>query len=277
VDNRYLAGVKRTSATPQARTFVLVVLATITIAAAALSTDLGIDAIEWVAQSGPIAPSLVVVALVVVGMIATMRSHILRTAGVRPAEAKLLEDDIDGAIAAAQAALANAIPMQRHNALIVLGACAERRGDFDDAAELFGLASASLPAPRSAQVERLADARRAFALAAAGRLDEAETALGTTAATTHAYFLRARALLLAKRGRHKELLDALSSARSLVRTTMAMRERLFVRVLAVHARAALSPSTREAGAYPVVSDPEVAAWIVRVFPKAEGLLAVALR
>jgi tetratricopeptide (TPR) repeat protein len=104
-------------------------------------------------------------------------------AKLREAQASLARGDLASAREQAQWPLAWVFRAdQRTRAFYTLGQCAELAGDFPDAAILFQEAIASTPAFAVAKIrDRLvahASSHLAFALAAAGRIDEARAALG---------------------------------------------------------------------------------------------------
>jgi hypothetical protein len=198
------------------------------------------------------------------------------------AEVSLLRGDVDRAIAAARELLKTSRGVSdRFGATMLLGRCAERRGDFADAEAIFARARDELVGVYGMykdQMLPLAAARRAFALAALGRLDDAEAEIARTAGKdalpgTRWLAVRAQAVTLARRARHRELAALLDREASFVRRTLTYRDRLLMRVLSAFAMASLEPTTRAAGAPVFVDEPE-RAWIGRVVPEALPRLGV---
>src|SRR5262249_42608920 len=157
--------------------------------------------------------------------------------------------------------------------LMVLGRAAEWNGDLREAVEVYARAERSLRGWSARYYGPMATARRAFALAALGDLDGAEAcarALPENAhVTARASGVRARALVLAKRGAPRELLDLLEHERRTVRGLMVARDRTLLRTLAMAAKRALEPATREAAAEPAPPEP-TRAWIASVYPAASA-------
>jgi hypothetical protein len=243
---------------------------------------------ERPAPSPPLASSVLTpmtilpASLVVIFVFFTLRVQVRRDARLRAAEAKLLDDDIGGAVADAQAVLQKAQQIQRYQALMILAQCAERRADFAEASDLFAQAAAALPNMLGAnavkmQVEPYTNARRAFALAAADRLDEAEAVLARPPTCeappgTYAFTVRAHAVVDSKRGRYTQLLNGLATAHAALRESLPLRDRLLLRIVAAHARISLADARRAAAVGPTLVDPALAAWIGRVVPRTLPLL-----
>ena len=230
----------------------------------------------------PLTTVLVAGVFGVIVVFLVVRVQLRRAARLRAAEAKLLDDDIGGAAADAQAVLQKAQQIQRYQALMILAQCAERRADFADASDLYAHATAALPDTLGAnalkaQIEPYVDARRAFALAAADRLDEAEAVLArppTREATpgTYAFTARAHAVVDSKRGRYTQLLNGLVTAHAALRESLPLRDRLLLRIVAAHARISLADARRAAATPPTLVDPALAEWIGRVVPRTLPLL-----
>src|SRR5262249_19401677 len=133
------------------------------------------------------------------------------TAGrLHAAEATFLRGDIDRAVADARDVLRTQRGIHdRYGATMLIGRCAEARGDFVEAEAIFARAKNELVDVFGVyrdQMLPLAAARRAFALAALGRLDEADAELTQTTHRdalpgTRWLAVRARAVSLARRGR----------------------------------------------------------------------------
>jgi hypothetical protein len=230
--------------------------------------------------SGP----LLLLPIAFIGTAATIfiRRRRAQLGRVRTAETKLLDDDVGGAIADAQAALRTAQEGLRYRALMVLAQCAERRGDFAEASTLYAAAPASLRSAGTttlahSQFEPYADARRAFALAAADRLDEAEAILARPLPReaipgTSAIRVRAQAVVDSKRRRYRDVLDGLAAAHVPVRECLPLRDRLLLRTVAAHARISLADPLRTAAEPPLRIDAPLADWIGRVLPSTRALL-----
>ncbi len=202
---------------------------------------------------------------------------------VQGVEMLLLRGRIDHAVQAARAALAT--PMSgyaRGQVLVLLARAAEAAGDFAEAAAVYGLAwdeiqRAPVAAIFKAQLLPVVAARRAFALAAEGRVDDAAAVLR---AATHrdalpaAQVLESRAGLLieARRGDAAALLARLEQDRVIHRNGFAHRERVLAHVLEVMARAKLSGAAR--GAAVVGGDPALRRWILRAVPEAAAVMGV---
>jgi hypothetical protein len=205
---------------------------------------------------------------------------------VRAAEAALLAEDYDRSVALARAWLMRAGLQSQpaFNALLVLGACAEQRSSFADAEELFRRAQDCLPPTVGLslrdQLGPFAAARRAFALAAMDRLDEAEALLAIPVSpvvlpAVRPLQVRATALVLAKRGMHRGLLELLHREHPLIRNTLSRRDKLLLRVLAAHAKAELEDTMRAAATDIVGVDDDLKPWLARIMPGAHPLREVA--
>ena len=194
----------------------------------------------------------------------------------------------DDAIARAQRQLRTGRlqPYPAFRAFLMLGKCVEAKGEFADAAEVYGAAAGAVPSAPGVlgtmrqQLAPLASAQKAFALAADGRLDEADVELRAAAGPvampgTRAMAVRARAVVLAKRAQYKELLDLLASERAVVKRSLAYKDRMLLRALAAHARqgvaSAVDGRARSGGVAPLHVDGDTRAWITRVFPPARAL------
>src|SRR5215472_6903205 len=168
---------------------------------------------------------------------------------------RLLRGQAAHAIALVQKVLAMPLDASsRALAVGTLGDCAELKGDFGDAAELFALALRELEVKRDGWSKRaffraVFAAKRAFALAAMGRLDEADTQLAGIRGTDDEVELRplvgrARALLLAKRGAHGQLLELSRSCAFEESGMIGARSKALMRALEVQARCALDGAYR---------------------------------
>jgi hypothetical protein len=207
----------------------------------------------------------------------TVRRKKRDAAQLRDAEVLLACEQVDAAVLALRSLLPRAKPGAAHfTAMLALGRCAEQRGDFRAAYEMFMLASSSLDGPGMKplrkQLAPLAAAHRAFAAAALGHFPEAEAALAetnepTALPPTRARAVRSRALLLARRGEHKELLDLLARERGALRNALVERDRTLLRALEAVARRAIEGGTRAAAAR-VEVDPVLRPWIERAAPAA---------
>jgi tetratricopeptide (TPR) repeat protein len=226
-----------------------------------------------------LAPIVTVVVLLVAVVVAVRLAAKGRLEKLFAAEERLLEDDVESAVGLARQAVAATQQLPRHQALMLLGQCAERNGDFREAAEVYARAVSVLPstpglATLRDQLAPVAAARQAFALAAADRLDEAEhmiaRARGPIAMpTARALAARARVLVAAKRGAHRyrEVLEVLAAERLVLRNTLGARDRALLRSLAAFAKRGLEGSTTRAAATDVLAvDAEHRKWIARVMP-----------
>ena len=186
------------------------------------------------------------------------------------AEIALQSDDVNGAIERIRVVLANKVKL-RARALYLLGECAERRGDFVEAEEVFREALAACGEGNKktgarGTIASLVLPRQAFALIAVNRLDEGALILDArTAPDEHpnarALALRARALLLAKR-RDTEGFRALISANfATIQNALAVRDRLLLRAIEL-----TTNGTRQ-GALAGAIDPDERAWITRIAPE----------
>jgi hypothetical protein len=217
--------------------------------------------------------TVVALAIVAAGVGLFLRRRAGGLAAMRSADAMLAREQVDAPVATLRSILPKVQPGHAHfSAMLVLGRCAEMHADFTEAAEIFELATSSLGGPALRLLRRqlvpLAAAYRAFALAAAGRLDEADAALAATneplaLPPTRALVTRARALVLAKRGEHRALLDLLAKERAMVRNGLNERNRSLLRLLAARARVALEGGTLDAVSRADV-DPALLPWIDRV-------------
>jgi tetratricopeptide (TPR) repeat protein len=196
------------------------------------------------------------------------------------AEALVLRDDFDGAVARIQRALAVAPTRWRQVALLgLLGRCAEGRGDFPEAADVFGRAEEMIPTRRGAyaQLGPVLAAHRAFALAATGKLDDATRALERAGGRqayprTRALAARARALVLARRGERQALSQHLDETRVVVKSSLGHRDRTLLRVLGESARWGLAGQIRGGVPSGLRVDAETRAWITRAAPDTAAFL-----
>jgi hypothetical protein len=205
-----------------------------------------------------------------------LRARRFASVNTQRAELLLAREQVDDAVTELRRLLVRVQGGHMHWAtMLLLGRCAEAKGDFAEAAEIFDFASSSLGGPGMRVLRRqlapFAAAHRAFALAAVGRLEEADAALAVTSdpialPPTKARVVRARALLLARRREHRALLDLLAAERMLVRNATAERDRELLRVLGALAQRALAGGTR-APAHRHEVDPVFRPWIERVAPE----------
>ena len=201
---------------------------------------------------------------------------------VADAEARLDEDDLDGATRASESALPSSSGFDRYRLLMVLGLCAERRGDLRSALTTFDLALDVLKFV-SRVTDVVVEARvittghRAFALAALDEVDAAEAALATIASAVSTFesggpVVRARALIAWKRKQGKELLDLLERERATIRATMGRRDRALLGILAMQTRATFGHALRAPSAPMTFHDPRIVRWLGAVVPETRHLL-----
>jgi tetratricopeptide (TPR) repeat protein len=196
-------------------------------------------------------PVMVLPLLLPMIIAALMRRERKRGTVLHEAERLLARGRIDEALARAHAAARNL--SHPGAALFVAGRCAERAGDFGDAAEVFDMAARSLA---GTPLEAVARAEGAFSLAAAGELDRADSELDKVGDSTLARFhaTRARLLTLAKRGRNAELLELASKHAALLHGGASLRDRDLVWTLVTRAR-------QTPGDGPCSRDAVVSSWI----------------
>lgn len=197
---------------------------------------------------------------------------------------RLLREDHAAALAELRALLEQAIrPFDRARALLQLGQVAEARGDFAEAAEVYGAAAAVLPVRRgtwgmqNAQVAPVIGVRRAFCLAAAGRLDEAALVLDAAhdrdeLPGVRALSVRARALLLARRGEHQALVDLASREHVRIKNGLAYRDRALLRVLLGWGRSCVGGAFRAPPPPGLGEDAALRGWLARAVPEAANVL-----
>lgn len=234
-----------------------------------------------------LAPALLVLAAFGGALFVVVRRQREGALAALRGEELLSAERFDEAVVYLQARLRRGLaPFPAFQALSALGRCAEAKMDFADAAAIYTAAAGAVPrafgalGTLHAQVVPIAHGRRAFALAADDRLDEAERelelALGPVALpAARPLAVRARALVLAKRARYKDLLDLLASERRVTKNGLPLRDRLLLRALGAHARRALAATVegrqRSAAPAPLLVDPDLRPWIARVFPAAAAL------
>jgi hypothetical protein len=247
--NRYLSGIVWT---PKYRASVWVFWVAVVVLAMAIST--------WLLGSSraPQMPLLVALCAIVI-LALTLRQILRRTAGpkVAEAEALVLRERFDEAVPALRMLLPRTSGYERYRVLIALGSCASMKGDFAEAAEVYATASRVSGGALGQMLAPNAHAAAAFALAAAGRLDDAERALAWAASgpgmpSTRAAVARARALLLSKRGQQAAVTELVAAERLAIRNSLPRRDRVLLRVLA----------TTPPGHVRV--EPEIARWIALV-------------
>jgi tetratricopeptide (TPR) repeat protein len=190
------------------------------------------------------------------------------------AEALVLRDDFDAAVPKLKDAIRTSRgPWRQANLLALLGRCAEGRGDFAHAADVYARAEALVPTRRGvayAQLAPMVAARGAFALAASGRLDEATNALaraGGRDAYPGTRALAARALVLTRRGEHEALRKHVDEARVVVKNSLSYRDRALMRVVAANAHRALTGHLRGGVPAGLHLDAETRSWIARAAPE----------
>jgi hypothetical protein len=182
---------------------------------------------------------------------------------VAAAEALALRERFDEAVPELRRLIPRTAGWARYRALVALGSCASLKGDFVEAAQVYAMAARSTSGALAKMLAPSAHAYAAFALAAAGRLDEAERALvwsawGTGMPASRAAVTRARALVLSKRKAHAELRELLLAERECIRSSLPRRDRALLRALA----AAASPEPAR-----IAVEPEIAGWLARVVPE----------
>lgn len=204
-------------------------------------------------------------------------------ADVQAAELLLLRGRVEPAVQACRALLTRPLSgYVRGQVLLLLGRAAEVAAAFTEAAEIYGLAwneiqEAPVGNIFKAQLLPVIAARRAFALAADGRLD---VATETLRATKHRDALpatavlesRAELLIDARRGDAPAVLARLDGNRVLHRNGFSHRDRVLAHVLEVMARAKLSGASR--GAAVVGADPALRGWVLRAVPEAAAVMGV---
>jgi hypothetical protein len=188
------------------------------------------------------------------------------------AESNLLHEDYDAAIAKARALLGRKDIHTRVSAVVLLVRVAEMRADFAETIALCERAQGQLGTTSGLykdQMEPRVHAHCAFALAALGRVDEAESALAKTDHPdafpgTRQTAALARAVVLARRGKDAELLRHLASVRRSVKKAMSLRQRTLMRTLEAYAKSRLEPAMRVAGQ---TIDPDLRSWLAAVVPE----------
>jgi uncharacterized protein HemY len=158
---------------------------------------------------------------------------------------------------------------ERTAALFVLAEVADARGDFAREDELLREAWENWPklAPDAAGVQKTTFAKRAFARAAQGRLDDAEALLPPRGEGTPPVLeLRARAVLVARRGDWAGVTALLAGVDVDALADLGPRSKLLLKVL----RARAEGKTGAGGAYRAgatpdeTADPEARAWVTKV-------------
>jgi tetratricopeptide (TPR) repeat protein len=230
----------------------------------------------------PLDPATYVVVLFVLTAVAGFVVLRRRRSGVGVAdvrvlaEALVLRDDFDAAVPKLKDAIRTSRgPWRQANLLALLGRCAEGRGDFAHAADVYARAEGLLPSRRTvayAQLAPILAARAAFALAASGRLDEATNALARAGGRdaypgTRALAARALALVLTRRGEHEALRKHVDEARVVVKNSLSYRDRALMRVVAANAQRALTGHLRGGVPAGLHLDAETRSWIARAAPE----------
>lgn len=195
-------------------------------------------------------------------------------------ERLVLREDHAGALAALHTLLGGGLSsFDRARAYHQLGRVAEARGDFAHAAEVYERAALALPVRRGllgmafAQLAPVIGAQRAFCLAAAGRLDEAQRVLDAAHDRdefpgVRALAVRAQALLHARRGEHQALVDLASREHVRIKNGLPHRDRALLRVLLGWGRSCASGAFRSPPPPGFGEDAELRAWIARAVPEA---------
>lgn len=197
---------------------------------------------------------------------------------------QLLREDHVGAMAALRKVLSGGLlAYDRARALHLLGQIAEARGDFAHAAEVYERAVLALPVRRGvlgmafAQLAPVLGVKRAFCLAAAGRLEDAQRVLDAAHDRdefpgVRALAVRARAVLLARRGEHQALVDLATREHVRIKNGLLHRDRALMRVLLGWGRSCASGAFRSPPPPGFGEDPELRAWIAKAVPEAAHTL-----
>jgi hypothetical protein len=189
------------------------------------------------------------------------------------AESSLYHEDFEAAVAKARAIVARSGGVQLSlGAILILVRIADTRSQFEEVVALCDRGLALLAVTSGLyrqQMEPVVHARRAFALAALGRFEEAERSLAQTSRPeafpgTGALVALARAVLLARSGQDDALLRHVNDIPRLVKNGMRRRERLLFGALRAHTKSKLEPAMRVAG-YEI--DPELRPWLQAVVPE----------
>jgi tetratricopeptide (TPR) repeat protein len=208
-----------------------------------------------------------------------MRTERRSMQAVEHAEQLVLSEQSTEAIALLKGALNGSMgAYSRFRAWTALGKCAEYDKNFHEAVDVYAEAATSLTKAGRAyallreQLLPLAAAHRAFVLAVTDRIQEAEATLQATSGPralpgTFGIALRTRLVLLAKRGRRAELLQAIEAERALILSGFTHRDRVFVRALVAWAKG--EPARA------VTTDAELSAWLSVVLPMAAPYLVTA--
>lgn len=217
---------------------------------------------------------LIGVVIFVAALRATRTSHKLAGA-LKAIELARLRERTAEAIALARALLRTPLAAQhRAHVLLALGSCAESEGDFAEAAEVLVKAEGTLRAGTMDSMVRnqylaLVAARRAFAHAACGDLARARATLASARVpdglpAAAALARRAELVVVAREGLATELDALLARSETLLRNTLAWRDRALVHVM----RRMASPS---AHATHLELEPDLLAWVLAVLgPNAKG-------
>jgi tetratricopeptide (TPR) repeat protein len=236
------------------------------------------DALLWlVAHAGQIVGASFLVTLVGLPLLA--RPAARRAADARLDAAKveleaamerLRRGQLENAEALAKKVLAVApTEAERAAPLLVLAEVAETRGDFAREDALLAEVWDTWPklSADAKDVGRELGAKRAFALAAQGRLEDAERLLPAAAVGAPALSveLRARALVLARRAAWGELAALLGAVDIDGLADAGTRSKMLLRVLLARAHGGAGGNAYRAGAAPdETADPDVRAWVARV-------------
>lgn len=199
-------------------------------------------------------------------------------------ERQALREEHEPAITALQRALSGGLfAYDRARALLQLGQIAESRGDFAEAAEVYEHAALALPVRRGAlgmafaQLGPVIGVKRAFCLAAAGRVDDAQRVLEAAHDRdefpgVRALAVRAQILVHARRGEHKALVDLATREHVRIKNNLVHRDRALVRVLLGWSRSCASGAFRSPPPPGFGEDAELRAWIARAAPEAAHTL-----
>jgi tetratricopeptide (TPR) repeat protein len=168
-------------------------------------------------------------------------------------------------------------------ALYHLATISGRRGDVDGAAALLR-ASVEVERTRflrtTGSIEQAAAAEHAVALTCAGKLDDAEAALAPPSARGEfpygvALMARSRALVALRRGKPEEAIAVLDAERALLRNALTANDDALVQAILAVALSRLGGAYRNAprAQHPVEVDAEARAYVTRILPESEPLLA----
>jgi hypothetical protein len=226
-----------------------------------------------------------VVVLLLVTMAALVAILVVLRRGVarhNAAFSAVLAGDLDGAERGFRALLARPASDQLVAwSLYHLATVAVRRGDMDAAPPLLR-ASYDIERARfrrtSGTIESMIAADYALALAAAGKLDEADGVLGGAHPGTFpgalALLARSRAYVALRRGKPEDAVQALDAERALIRNTLTANDDALAQAIESVALSRTNGVYRNAprAAHPVGVDAEARAYVTRLLPEAAALL-----